>query len=147
MKLAEDEKIVAEYYFDNLTSKEYNDASNKSILTNKRLIVIYQNAEENYPLSKITGVKVKQHSNPILLIIGVVLAVLMICGLAFGGSKIGVTELLLAIALPAILIILGLRHKTSIVITQMGGEKRYLVKRKKNDTLNDFIDSVNHTLT
>lgn len=146
MKLADDEKIVAEYYFDNLTSKEHNDASNKSILTNKRLIVTYQNSEENYPLSKITAVKVKQHSNPLLLIIGVVLAVLLTGSVASGGARFGSAELLIVLSIPTVLIILGLRKKTSLIITQMGGEKKYLVKREKNDTLNDFIDSVNHTL-
>lgn len=148
MKLADNEKIVAEYYFNNLSSKGHTDASNKSILTTKRLIVLYNNTEENYPLSKITAVKIKQHYNPLLFIIGFALLVLLFGSIAFGGGGgLGGAEFLIILIPPMVLIVLGLKKRTSLIISQMGGEKKYLVKNKKGDNLADFIDGVNHSLT
>jgi hypothetical protein len=145
MKLADDEIIKAEYVFDNIKSKNYSDDSNKSILTNKRLIVIYNDAEENYPLSKITAVKIKTHSSPILLMVGIFLLVGVFLAL-FGGSRLGSSEFLIILILPTVLIYLGLRKKTGLIISQSGGEKKYLVKAG-DKKLQDFIDTVNHSLS
>lgn len=53
MKFADDEVKASEYYF-----KGVEDVANMSVLTNRRLIVVYGNAEESYPLSKITAVRI-----------------------------------------------------------------------------------------
>jgi len=42
MKLGDDEQKLAEYYF-----KDTGDVSNMSVLTNRKLVVIYGNAEES----------------------------------------------------------------------------------------------------
>ena len=144
MKLAYDETTKAEYLFRAIKNKEYGEDSNKNILTNKRLIIIYNDAEESYPLSKITAVKIKTFKNLKLFFIGIGLFLVLLSMLA--GGKLGGKELLVLLIPSVILIILGLRKKTGLIINQMGGEKKYLV-RKVDESLKKFIDSVNHSLS
>ena len=71
MKLGDDEQKLAEYYF-----KGAGDAGNMSTLTNRRLVVVYRNAEESYPLSKITAIRIIYEQIIGLMILG-------FCSLAF----------------------------------------------------------------
>lgn len=90
------------------------------VLTNRRLVVVYGNAEESYPLSKITAVRLG------LLAQNVVAGLI---GLAIGGG----------------LGYLGWKGKTLLLISQMGGEKYYAV-RGKDSKLTEFMDAVNSKL-
>jgi hypothetical protein len=136
MKLGDDEQIVAKYYF-----KGTEDVSNMSILTNKRLVVIYRNAEESYPLSKITAVKVIYNRIVWEMVIGAFLALL---GLLMIGSN--AVAGLVCLAIGAVLFYLGLKGKTRLLIKHMGGDKYYAVTGK-DKALQDFIEAVNSKLS
>jgi hypothetical protein len=136
MKLGDDEQKLAEYYF-----KGTGDVSNMSVLTNRRLVVIYGNAEESYPISKITAVKVIYNRIIWMIVIGVLLALF---GLAMIGDNAGAG--LVGLAIGAGLVYLGWKGKTHLLIKQMGGEKYYAV-RGKDKALQDFIESVNSKLS
>ena len=75
MNLAEGESPVATYYF-----RGHTDQSNTSVLTNRRLVVIYKGLEESYPLSKITAVRVQYQRSLLLVFIGMIFAVISIYG-------------------------------------------------------------------
>ena len=66
MKLAEDEEPISTYYFKGAT-----DSRNTSVLTNRRLVVIYKSVEESYPLSKITAVKVSFQRSILSIFLGI----------------------------------------------------------------------------
>ncbi|MDI6803847.1 MAG: hypothetical protein QME58_08375 [Bacteroidota bacterium] len=136
MKLGDDEQKVAEYFF-----KSAGDVSNMSILTNRRLVVIYGNAEESYPISKITAVKFIFNKSWAMIIIGAIIAFI---GLAMLGSNAGAG--LVALLIGAALAYFGWKGKTRLLINQMGGEKFYAV-RGKDKALQDFIESVNSKLS
>jgi hypothetical protein len=135
MKLGDDEQKVGEYYF-----KDASDVANMSVLTNRRLVIVYANAEESYPLSKITAVKVIFNRNLKLLIAGGVIALV---GLLMLGSNAG--SGLVAIVIGAGLGYLGWIGKTVLEIGQMGGHKLYKV-RGQSQSLRDFIEAVNSKL-
>ena len=136
MKLGEDEQKVAEYFF-----KGGEDVANMSVLTNRRLVVVYGNAEESYPLSKITAVKIIFNRSWKLMILGGLLAII---GLAMLWS----TPLagLLILAIGCVIVFWGWRGKTRLLISQMGGQKYYDVSGK-DPKLTDFMDAVNSKLT
>ena len=135
MKLSEDEVKVAEYYF-----KGVEDVANVSILTNRRLVVVYGNAEESYPLSKITAVRVIFNRSSWMLVIGGIFALI---GLASLGSN--PLAGLFALAIGVGLGYLGWKGKTQLGITQMGGQKNYSV-RGKEPKLIEFMDAINGKL-
>jgi hypothetical protein len=136
MKLGEGEEKVAEYYF-----KGVNDVANMSVLTNRRLVVVYGNAEESYPLSKITGVKIIFNRSWWMLIVGVIIALI---GLGTLGNSVGGG--IVALAIGGGLGYLGWKGKTRMLINQMGGEKYYAV-RGKDQKLIEFMDAVNSKLS
>ncbi len=135
MKLGEDEAKVTEYYF-----KGVGDASNMSVLTNRRLVIVYGNAEESYPLSKITAVRIVFNRSWLLLIVGGILALIGLGTLSqnAGGGLVG-------LAIGGGLGYLGWRGKTRLLISQMGGQKYYAV-RGKDSKLTEFMDAVNSKL-
>lgn len=136
MKLSDDETKIAEYYF-----KGGADPSNVSILTNRRLIVMYKNAEESFPLSKITGVRILFKRSLALSIIGLIIALF---GLGFLKDSAVVAILLLAIG--GAMAYFGFKGKTYLLIQQMGGDKRYIVRGKDQDLVN-FVDSINSKIS
>ena len=136
MKVGEGEEKIAEYYF-----KGVNDVANMSVLTNRRLVVVYGNAEESYPLSKIAAVKIMFNRSWAMLIIGVIIVLI---GLAMLGDNVGAG--IVALAIGGGLGYLGWKGKTQLLINQMGGEKYYKV-RGKDQKLIEFMDSVNNKLS
>jgi hypothetical protein len=136
MKLGEGEEKIAEYYF-----KGVNDVANMSVLTNRRLVVVYGNAEESYPLSKIVAVKTIFNRSWGMLIVGAIIALI---GLGMLGNNVGAGIVVLAIG--GGLGYLGWKGKTALLINQMGGEKYYKV-RGKDPKLIEFMDAVNSKLS
>lgn len=138
MKLGEGEEKIAEYYF-----KGVNDVANVSILTNRRLVVVYRNAEESYPLSKIVAVKIVFNRLWARLIIGVIIALV---GLMLLGDRDSVVVGIVALAIGGGLSYLGWKGKTRLLIKQIGGDKYYEV-RGKDQKLIEFVDAVNERLS
>ncbi len=136
MKLADDESKVAEYYF-----RTSGDVANVTFLTNRRIVVVYGNAEESYPLSKITAIKTIYNRNWKLVIGGAILALI---GLAVIGSS--AVAGLVGVAAGAGLIYLGWLGKTNLLIGQMGGNKHYPVRGRAEQAMKDFIEAVNAKL-
>ena len=156
MKLKEGEEVLTEYYF-NRTK----DTFQKGILTNNRLICITKaskdhQSEENFPLSKLTSVRVDKvrngfRSKVLGFSIVAMLILLIVTGLmVFGENEPMWTEVGYLIPLYLVLILLirfGLKPdtvKTNIVITQMGGIKRYSARNTKQ--LDEFIERINEQL-
>lgn len=136
MKLAEDEQKLTEYFF-----KGVGDVANMSTLTSRRLVVVYGNAEESYPLSKITAVRIIFNRSWVMLILGVIIG---LAGLGnLGSSVIGG---LVAIAVGGALAYFGWNGKTRLQISQMGGRKQYVV-RGRDAALTEFMDAVNGRVT
>ena len=136
MRLSDDEQQLAEYYF-----KDGNDVANMSVLTNRRLVVVYGNAEESYPLSKITAVKILFKRSMVMLIIGSLVALI---GLATLGSNLIVALVFLAAG--GALAYFGWKGKTILAISQMGGAKDYVL-RGQDSRLADFMHAVNGKLS
>jgi len=136
MKLADDEQKVADFFF-----KGTGDVANMSILTNRRLVVVYGNAEESYPLSKITAVKIIFNRSWRQVLLGSLLAVI---GLTVFKSSAGAG--LVAILAGAGLVYLGLLGKTNLWIGQMGGNKHYGKRGQAAKEMQDFVESVNAKL-
>ena len=156
MRLKEGEEILKEYYFSK--SKE---TYNKGILTNKRLICISKNSrdnesEENYPLSKLTSVRTEKEKNAFrskvlgFSVIAMLILLIATGFMIFGENEPKWNEITYLIPLYLILIWLirfGLKPDkvmTNLVITQMGGTKRYSARDNKN--LREFIDLINEQL-
>ncbi len=156
MKLKEGEEILKDYYF--IKNKQ---KFTRGILTNKRLIFITKTSmdnesEENYPLSKITSVKTEKETNDFrskVLGFSVILLVilLIVTGiLIFNEDKPKWNGILYIIPIYLIdfwLIRFGIKPDkviTKLVITQMGGTKKYLAKNNKD--LEDFIEKINEQL-
>jgi len=156
MRLKEGVEILKEYYFSK--SKE---TYNKGILTNKRLICISKNSrdnesEENYPLSKLTSVRTEKEKNAFrskvlgFSVIAMLILLIATGFMIFGENEPKWNEITYLIPLYLILIWLirfGLKPDkvmTNLVITQMGGTKRYSARDNKN--LREFIDLINEQL-
>lgn len=156
MKYKEGEELIAEHYF-----SRYRDTYTKGVLTNKRLICISQSSkdhysEENYPLSKLTSVrleKIKDGKRSKVLGFAIVLgliALIITANLLFAESKPDWESMVYMI--PVFLIIgfmvrYGLQPddiQANLVITQMGGTKRYSAHNDNN--LQDFADEINNRL-
>jgi len=133
--LLDGEQKIAEYYF-----KNEGDVANMTVLTDRRLVVIYGNAEESYPLSKITAVVVVFNRLWSRIILGLLLAFIGIYMLT-QKNTIGLAVL----AIGAILIYSGWKGKTRLVVRQMGGDKYYVVKGR-DPKLMKFIDAINSRL-
>jgi hypothetical protein len=136
MKLADDEQKVADYYF-----KGTSDVANMSVLTNRRLVVIYGNAEESYPLSKITAVKIIFNRNWLLVFVGVLLALI-----GYAVFRSSAVAGLVGILGGAGLVYLGVLGKTNLWIGQMGGNKHYGKRGQAKKEMQDFVESVNAKL-
>jgi|SRR5882724_4033096 len=145
MKIGDGEDKIADYYF-----KGESDVSNMSVLTTRRLIVVYGNAEESYPLSKITAVKTIFNRSWLLVIVGLFIAVPTALAALGGIARIASEPApffgtLLVAAIAGGVAYLGWKGKTRLLIKQMGGEKYYVV-RGKDSRLIDFMESVNAKL-
>ena len=152
MKLKENESIISDYIF----YKEDKEQQIKSILTNRRLIFLSGDTEENYPLSKITSVKIeKEKSDFRTKVLGfsiiVFIALFISTGvLIFGEDNqnwMWVFALLPLYGIAYWLFKFGMGPDKVIyklVITQLGGVKKYSSRETKK--LKDFIDSINETL-
>lgn len=151
MKLNKDEKVLKEYSF----SKE-KETLDKALLTNRRLIFFNNDSEENYPLSKITSVKVEKEKSDfrtkVLGFAAISLIILLIVtgAMIFGESNPNWNTIFALIPIYLILIWLirfGLKPEkvtTKLVISQLGGTKKYIAKNNKD--LQEFIDKVNEIL-
>lgn len=136
MKFGEDEQKSAEYFF-----KGVGDVANMSVLTNRRLVIVYGNAEESYPLSKITAVRIIFSRTLWMVLLGGLLALAGL-GMLSDGSFGGVV----ALAIGGGLVYLWWKGKTKLHISQMGGQKYYAV-RGRDPKLTEFMDSVNTKLS
>ncbi|MBQ0768076.1 MAG: PH domain-containing protein [Bizionia sp.] len=156
MKLKEGEVILKEYYFSQ-TKETYN----KGVLTDKRLICISKNSkdnenEENYPLSKLTSVRTEKEKNTFRSKVLGFSVILMLISLIITGVMIfsesepnwnGVTFLIPIYLILIWLIRFGLKPDkviTNLVITQLGGTKRYSARDNKD--LREFIELINEQL-
>jgi hypothetical protein len=156
MKLKEGEEILKEYYF--TRTKE---TFNKGILTNKRLVCISKSSsdnqsEENYPLSKLTSVRTEMekntfHSKVLGFSVIAMLTLLIATGfMIFSEIEPMWSEITYLIPVYLILIWfirLGLKPDkvmTNLVITQMGGTKKYSTRNNKD--LEEFIEKINEQL-
>ncbi len=136
MKLAEDEEKLAEYYF-----KGAGDVANMSTLTSRRLVIVYRNAEESYPLSKITAVRIVYARSWGLIALG---AFVVLIGLVLiGDSALGG---LITLAIGGALVYVGWRGKTQLDIGQMAGHKLYTISGR-DPKLIEFMDAVNGKLS
>ncbi len=136
MKLAAGEKKIGEFYL-----KRKNDVENMCILTDRRLLIMYKNAEESYPLSKITAVKLFFKRSWVLIIAGI-LFIISALG-AFSNDNMAGTMLLV---LGGGLAVLGWRGKTHLVISHMSGVNAYKV-RGRGRNLYNFMEAVNSMLS
>lgn len=156
MKLKEGEEILKEYYF-----SQTKDTYNKGVLTNKRLICISKTSrdnetEENYPLSKLTSVRIEKEKNTFrskvlgFAIIGMLILLTITGFMIFSDREPMWSEISYLIPVYLILIWLirfGLKPDkvmTNLLITQMGGTKRYFTRDNKN--LQEFIELINDQL-
>jgi hypothetical protein len=156
MKLKEGEESLKEYYF--TRTKE---TFSKGILTNKRLIFISKNSrdnesEENYPLSKLTSVRTEKEKNAFrskvlgFSVIGMLILLIATGIMIFSEREPMWNEITYLIPVYLILIWLirfGLKPDkvmTNLVITQMGGTKRYSARDNKD--LREFIELINDQL-
>ena len=156
MKLKEGEEIIKEYYF-----SRAKDTFNKGILTNSRLVCISKTSEdnqseENYPLSKLTSVRTEKERNGFrskvlgFSIIAMLILLISTGFMIFSESEPMWTEISYLIPLYLLLIWLirfGLKPDsvmTNLVITQMGGVKKYSARNNKE--LEDFIEKINEHL-
>lgn len=147
MKLGEDEQKIAEYHF-----KAAGDTSNMSTLTNRRLVVLYRDAEESYPLSKITAVKIAYKPLWAVVILGVLCIILALvlfskssAALLMSGNA-STPVALLTLASGAGLVYYGFQGRTNLFISQMGGHKHYSV-RGRDAALGTFIEALNSKLS
>lgn len=136
MNIGENEEKISEYYF-----KGTNDVKNMSVLTDRRLIVNYKNAEESYPLSKITAVKTIFNRSWFMTIFGGIIALVSLS--VFAESIVSGS---IVLVVGGALTYFGWIGKTQLLIKQMGGEKFYKV-RGKDTKLTDFMDLVNSRLS
>lgn len=136
MNLSEGEEKVSELYFKNQQNKGY-----MSTLTSKRLVVTYKNAEESYPLSKITAVKWMYQRSMLTVIAGGFAVVAGATGLFHNAPVIGLIFLGVGLGLAYY----GWLGKTVLQISQMGGEKQYAIQGR-SPALMSFVDAVNHRL-
>lgn len=127
MKLAEDEKIISS--FDFLT------------LTNKRLIVSYRNAEESFPLSKITAVRFIYQRTSWMIILGLVFLLPVI----FGGD-LGFLARFISFIIAGFFLYFGIKGKSQLLIDQLGGAKYFNLSGKSQELMN-FIDDINSRLS
>ena len=67
MNLGEGESPLATYFF-----RGTSDQHNTSVLTSRRLVVIYKGLEESYPLSKITAVRAQFQRSILMVLLGAV---------------------------------------------------------------------------
>lgn len=156
MRLKEGEEILKEYYF-----SRTKETFSKGVLTNKRLIYISKKSrdnesEENYPLSKLTSVRTEKETNGFRskvlgFSIVALLILLIITGIMiFQESKPMWNEIIYLIPVYLILIWFirfGLKPDkviTNLVITQMGGTKKY--SSRNNKDLEEFIEKINEQL-
>lgn len=149
MQLGPDEQKLAEYYYkqrDGAPTPSFlakffrRRYINISVLTNRRLIVAYGNAEESYPLSKITAIKFVFNRSWVAIVIGIIAAIAGITKI-YDSISAGVILLIIGV----ILIYFGWRGKTQLFISQMGGNKYYKVVGR-DQGLQSFIDAVNSRL-
>ncbi|MEO0151721.1 MAG: hypothetical protein ABIL49_03150 [candidate division WOR-3 bacterium] len=134
MRLTEGEEKIAEYHF--------KKGGKILILTNKRLVVIYKNSEESYPLNKIISVKISQYRFWIWSVIGLAMIILGFFSLPSDFSIIGLILIISGI----LLVFFGLQKKLLVVITHQGGQKKFEGGSKDKELI-DFIDAVNSKLS
>ncbi len=163
MKLADNEKQISQFFFKGLPG----DSNNMSIITDRRLIVVYKNGEESYPLTKITAVKYYEFYPLWKIILGglLLLVSILLLSLPFRNALMyysgnayyvlnylfhyfmhPISILVLLVFFASIwLLISGFKNKTTkLVIGQMGGTQKYTVK--KSEALLDFIEEINKKL-
>ncbi|MFJ1431279.1 hypothetical protein ACILE2_10845 [Capnocytophaga canimorsus] len=156
MKLKEGEAILDEYYFKSDNKKQ----EIKSILTDNRLVFITQfkgnYTEENYPLSKITSVRIEKNRSyfrskvlGFAVVISVIVVIFSFSSIMNSGDFIeAIVPLLPIYIVLALLIMYGLKPDkiiTSLIITQFGGTKRYIVQH--NDKIANFVDKINNKIS
>lgn len=138
MKLNHNETIVKEYFFNN----------DKAVLTTNRLVFFNNTSEENYPLSKITSVKIEKIESDFrkkvlgFAVVGLVLLFIITLNQTISYDIALVVFLFLIYA-----VYFGFQPDkitTNLVINQFGGIKKYTVLHNKN--LQIFIDEVNKSL-
>jgi Flp pilus assembly protein TadB len=156
MKLKEGEEVLTEYYFN-----QTKDTFQKGILTNNRLVYISKTSkdhqsEENYPLSKLTSVRVEKVRNGFRSkVLGFSIVAMLILLIVTGVMIFGEIEPMwseVGYLIPVYLVLIwlirfGLKPDTvttNLVITQMGGAKRYSARNTKQ--LDDFIERINEQL-
>ncbi len=135
MHVGEGEEKIDEYYFPGAFGGT--NVANLSVLTNRRLVVVYGNAEESYLLSKITAVRIIFNRSRWMLIVGALIGLASLGDNVLGG--------LIGLAIGGGLCYLGWKGKTHLVISHMGGEKHYPV-RGKSQALIEFMNAVNSKL-
>jgi len=144
MKLGEDEIKEHEYYFKTgFFGRVTNDVSHMTVLTNRRLIVTWGNAEHSYPLSKITAVKIIFTRSIKAIVGGVILALI---GLGFLESNFLFSLVMIAIGV-LIIYYFGWMGKTRLQISQMGGNEYYTVKKRAEKELIELVDKINSKLS
>jgi hypothetical protein len=136
MRIADGEQKLGEYYF-----KGVGDVANMSTVTDRRLVVTYGNAEESYPLSKITRVRMIYNRSWKMIIRGAVIALIGLSALS-GSVMGGIVD----VAIGGALIYFGWKGKTQLEIGQMGGHKMYPI-RGQDPLLMESTHTVNSRLS
>lgn len=135
MNLVDGESKISELMFSN------SGIGHMATLTNRRLIVTWKNAEESYPLSKISGVKLHFQRQLGAIVGGVVLGIIGFA-ILINGSLWGVAVGFVG----ALMIYGGWIGETQFVITQPGGSKAYKLAGRKPD-FEAFVHAINGTLS
>ncbi len=136
MELAGDEEIIAQYYFENKQ-----DENSMAVLTIRRLVIVYRNEEQSYPLSKITAVKVAEEKSSGMAAGGVILAII---GLGMISSYSATGPIVFGIG--GALVYFAWKGKTRLVISHMGGQQDYAVSGQDDPKLKNFINALNSKL-
>lgn len=140
--LAEDENILSEVAFTTSENK-----SNQFILTNKRLIILWKNAQENFPLSKITSIGIYREKNWSAILNGLILMLASSAMWKFDHSSILLAGSAVGMMLASIILfIAGVIGTSSVMISYIGGSKKYDVEGA-NKNLMTFMDLLNHRLS
>lgn len=135
MNLVDGESKISELMLSN------SGIGHMATLTNRRLIVTWKNAEESYPLSKISGVKL-HFQRQIGVVVGGMLVGIIGFTILVSGSLWGVAVGLVG----ALMVYVGWTGETQFVITQPGGSKAYKLPGRKPD-FEAFVHAINGTLS
>lgn len=140
MNLSEIEEIIADFNF-----KRNNNENDKSILTNKRLIIRYKKKEVTFPLDKITSIGIEYKRRKVLVIMWIIMLLWIVYLTIFKNVSFNYIDFTIVL-FGVFSIWLGLKGFTRLYIGQSNGRMVFTVFGKNNE-LFEFKDKINSTVS